>query len=64
MIDLARDIRITPEDIELDSYWVCEFDWLTKLNWIKEWKIDDTMKDILVFENDEGKQIKTGILTI
>jgi len=51
-----------PEEIELEHYWVNEFDWLMKLDWVKEWKIDVRHKDILTFENEKGNQIKTGKL--
>ncbi len=49
---------------KLKFYWVNEFDWITKLDWIKEWKIDDSYIDVLVFENDKGAQIHTGLLTL
>jgi len=53
-----------PKEIELEFYWVNEFDWITKLDWVKEWKINDEMPDVLVFENDKGRQIRTGLLTL
>ena len=53
-----------PGDIDLEFYWVNEFDWLMKLDWVKEWKIKEKMKDILTFENTLGGQIKTGLLTL
>ena len=53
-----------PGNIDLELYWVNEFDWLMKLDWVKEWKIKEKMKDILTFENILGKQMKTGLLTL
>jgi hypothetical protein len=53
-----------PKEIELEFYWVNEFDWIMKLDWVKEWKINDELSDILIFENDKGTQIRTGLLTL
>ena len=52
------------KEIELEFYWVNEFDWLMKLDWVKEWKINDELGPILIFENDNGAQIRTGLLTL
>lgn len=53
-----------PKEIELEFYWVNEFDWIQKLSWIKEWKINEELGPILIFENDKGAQIRTGLLTL
>jgi hypothetical protein len=53
-----------PKEIELEFYWVNEFDWIQKLSWIKEWRINNTMIDVLLFVNDKNEQIKTGLLTL
>lgn len=62
--DRAWGSYFIPKKIKLKFYWVNEFDWLIKLDWVKEWRINDTMKDVLLFVNDKNEQIKTGFLTL
>lgn len=62
--DRAWGSYFIPKKIKLEFYWVNELDWLIKLDWVKEWKIDDSYIDVLVFENEKGVQIQTGFLTL
>jgi len=49
----------TKEDLIFDEGEYCE-----TRDWVKEWRINDELDDILVFENDKGIQIRTGLLTL
>ena len=49
----------TKEDLIFD-----EGGYIETRDWVKEWKIDDSLPQILIFENDKGVQIRTGFLTL
>jgi len=49
----------TKEDLIFD-----EGGYIETRDWVKEWKIDDSLPQILIFENDKGIQIRTGFLTL